>query len=404
MRPLLTMRFALCLLLTGLTISSAFANTATLVYDPAGNVYTRTTTLGTTTYSFDPLNRLTAESGPAGNFTYHYDPNGVRLSDSNNTYIYSTTSNRLVSRNGVTVVTDAAGNITNDGKGNTYSYNQAGQLAQVLHGTTLIATYTYDYRGLRTRKVTTAAAPQGAQVVRYVYDEAGHLWEELTATGTPIRTYVWADDKLYAQIDHIPTRKIIYFELDHLGTPRAAMDQSGNVVWTWESDAFGAVQPNQNPSGFGVEIVNLRFPGQYFDQETGLYQNWHRYYDPAMGQYVQSDPIGLAGGTFSTYAYVGGNPTGYSDPMGTAVYVGEHGAVFPGDPIQHTAIVLQPNNPADFNFSNNTYTLGGQPGGAGSWSPYGNLRSVPNNPGDSPGTACSPGPVELRLKLDHLSQ
>ena len=102
------------------------------------------------------------------------------------------------------MVTDAAGNITNDGLGHTYVYNQAGHLAQVLHGATLIATYVYDYRGFRTRKVTTAAAPQGAQVVRYVYDEAGHLVAEVGATGAAIRSYIWADDKLYAQIDHTP--------------------------------------------------------------------------------------------------------------------------------------------------------------------------------------------------------
>ena len=86
MRHILTLRLALCLLLSGLFASSSFANTATLVYDPAGNVATRTTTLGTTTYTYDQLNRLTAESGPAGSFTYHYDPNGVRLSDTKNTY------------------------------------------------------------------------------------------------------------------------------------------------------------------------------------------------------------------------------------------------------------------------------------------------------------------------------
>jgi len=155
-----------------------------------------------------------------------------------------------------------------------------------------------------------------AQVVRYVYDEAGHLFEELNAVGAPIRTYIWRDDTPVAQIDHIPTRKIIYFDVDHLNTPRAATNQSGAVVWTWESDAFGAIQPNQNPSGLGVEIVNLRFPGQYYDQETGLYYNMHRYYDPTMGQYTQPDIIGLRGASFSTYQYVKSNPLKYSDPWG----------------------------------------------------------------------------------------
>ncbi len=87
-------------------------------------------------------------------------------------------------------------------------------------------------------------------------------------------------------------------------------------VWRWESDAYGTETPITFLDYQGqVRTVNLRFPGQYYDQETGLYNNYYRYYDPSTGRYITSDPIGLQGG-LNTYAYVAGNPLKYTDPFG----------------------------------------------------------------------------------------
>jgi RHS repeat-associated protein len=86
-------------------------------------------------------------------------------------------------------------------------------------------------------------------------------------------------------------------------------------VWRWDSDPFGTTAPNENPSGLGEFRYNLRFPGQYYDQETGLHYNYARDYDPSTGRYVESDPIGLGGGT-NTYTYVGGDPVSQFDPFG----------------------------------------------------------------------------------------
>jgi len=103
---------------------------------------------------------------------------------------------------------------------------------------------------------------------------------------------------------------------DHLNAPRAISDELGKVVWRWDSEAFGATLANEDPDQDGKAFsYNLRFPGQYFDQSTGLHYNGFRDYDPAIGRYIQSDPIGLNGG-LNTYGYVEGNPVGFVDPYG----------------------------------------------------------------------------------------
>ena len=101
-----------------------------------------------------------------------------------------------------------------------------------------------------------------------------------------------------------------YFHNDHLGTPQVLTDASNTVVWRGDYSPFG--QANET-----VKTVeqNLRFPGQYYDKETGLHYNYFRDYDPSIGRYIQSDPIGLRGG-LSTYGYSHQNPIKFIDPDG----------------------------------------------------------------------------------------
>jgi RHS repeat-associated protein len=89
-------------------------------------------------------------------------------------------------------------------------------------------------------------------------------------------------------------------------------------IWRWNqtNDPFGESTPNQNPDGDTTSFTfNLRFAGQYRDSESGWYYNVHRYYDPSIGRYLESDPIGLNGG-ISTYSYVGAAPLTANDPLG----------------------------------------------------------------------------------------
>ena len=126
--------------------------------------------------------------------------------------------------------------------------------------------------------------------------------------------------------------QIHFIHTDHLNTPRLITNEVGQVVWSWANDdPFGANVPNENPSGLGIFTCNLRLPGQYFDNETGLHYNYFRNYDAATGRYIESDPIGLRGGV-NTYLYVLANPLSNVDPIGwrtVKVCGAENGPKFP---------------------------------------------------------------------------
>ncbi|WP_245754432.1 RHS repeat-associated core domain-containing protein, partial [Candidatus Accumulibacter aalborgensis] len=100
--------------------------------------------------------------------------------------------------------------------------------------------------------------------------------------------------------------KVYYLHHDHLNTPRLVTDETNKVVWrnTPLGEPFGMSLPEEDPDGDGQAFVlNLRFPGQYADRESGLNYNYLRDYSPEVGRYLQSDPIGLDGG-INTYGYV----------------------------------------------------------------------------------------------------
>jgi RHS repeat-associated protein len=106
-----------------------------------------------------------------------------------------------------------------------------------------------------------------------------------------------------------------YYQLDHLGTPQELTDYSGEIVWSAQYDAYGKVAALTLASDDYLDQP-LRFQGQYFDAESGLHYNRHRYYDPRVGRYLTPDPVKLAGG-LNQYQYTP-NPTGWVDPLGLA--------------------------------------------------------------------------------------
>ena len=109
---------------------------------------------------------------------------------------------------------------------------------------------------------------------------------------------------------------LYFIHVDHLNTPRLVADATGTTVWRWDQqEPFGNNVPDENPSGLGAFELPLRLPGQYFDAETDLNYNYFRDYDPSLGMYKQSDPVGVGGGP-NTYAYVRSDPLRYTDEFG----------------------------------------------------------------------------------------
>lgn len=155
-----------------------------------------------------------------------------------------------------------------------------------------------------------------------VYDEAGHLLGEYTSTGALIQETIWMGDTPVATLRPNGSAITVYYvETDQLNAPRVVVRTSDHSpMWRWDADPFGTAAPNQNPNGLGTFVYNLRFPGQYYQAETGLNYNHFRDYDPQTGQYLESDPIGLAGGQLSTYAYAGSNPISRVDPRGLTAF------------------------------------------------------------------------------------
>jgi len=299
------------------------ADTRIYAYDANGNLTNKQTLPDVASYGYDALDRLTAETTLTGNDAFTYDPNGNRLSgllNNGNTraYAYEAGTNRLIRRGNKTVTLDPAGNTLSDYAGRSYEYDAAGRLATVTRDAVLRGTYTYNYLNQRSRKVKVTSAGVTQRFV-YHYDMQGNLIAETRPNGTLVRLYVWADGEPVAQIQNRPalaTEELAYLHTDHLQTPRLATDAAQTVVWRFESEAFGTGKPDTDPDGDDAATnVRLRFPGQYHDGESGLYYNWHRYYDPKIGRYITSDPIGLEAG-LNPYTYVLNNSLRFTDPTG----------------------------------------------------------------------------------------
>ncbi|NWK76193.1 hypothetical protein HYG93_18465 [Acinetobacter sp. SwsAc6] len=272
-------------------------------------------------FTYDLKGQLTEEKMTEGQIVqyihnFQYDGNGNRISFqkvgiaspynfSNAIYGYSSGSNRYSS-------------IKFDSKTINFNYDSTGELQLP----DLIGKANYDFYGRRFYQFANTSNTTSPHVDQYnhknekvfsglgrqfIYDESGHLLGEYNINGNPYVEYVWVED---VPVVALFPDKVVYIISDNT-SPVLGIDSSNNtVVWEWFRDAFGVSKPSVE-----TNKINLRFPGQYYESNTGLHYNINRNYNPSLGRYMEPDPINMEGG-WNTYIYAANDPINLSDSTG----------------------------------------------------------------------------------------
>lgn len=273
-------------------------------YDEANRLNSIANALnGTTTqhFEFDDKSRLVTMESSNGVASYGYDADGNRITTTENgaadSTTYSSTSNQLTSTTGTDPQTygyDKLGNITTLGSTTAYQYDPFNRM-NAASG----MSYYVNPEGQRLQKSGSAGTTYFAP------NRSGTLMAEYN-NGTWI-DYVWLNGKL---IGREVNGQLEAIGDDQVGRPQVVTNASQTVVWSAQNLPF-----TRSVTASSTVPLNIGFPGQYFDAETGLWNNGFRDYDPTLGRYVESDPMGLSGGT-NTYAYANGDPLSLTDPLG----------------------------------------------------------------------------------------
>ncbi|MFK3774184.1 RHS repeat-associated core domain-containing protein [Pseudomonas sp. NPDC089406] len=282
-------------------------------YDANGNLASiDDSRKGLREYRYDPLDRLVAVRGDIGE-SFQHDPAGNLLAQTAqlDPKLVNVQGNRLLMQGDAHFDYDVFGNLVRERRGagqklvTEYRYDCQHRLSEVLLPNGQVAKYRYDAFGRRIEKDVAGALTE-------------FFWqgERLIGEWSPgrSRSYVYEPGSFRPLVmvdgDGPENARPYYYQLDHLGTPQELTSAQGGICWSARYKAYG------NVARLDIEEIDnpLRFQGQYFDAETGLHYNRHRYYNPGTGRYLTADPIKLAGG-LNSYRYVP-NPTGWVDPLG----------------------------------------------------------------------------------------
>ncbi|WP_318153446.1 RHS repeat-associated core domain-containing protein [Halomonas sp. ML-15] len=270
-------------------------------------------------YTYDPAGRLIASQHGDSAQRYPVDAAGNRLEGS----ATAQRDNRITQLNGARYRYDGAGNLIAREQPNgdrlSLGYDAANRLVRLTRtspqGTTQEASYRYDALGRRLAKTvrhangTTATTHYGWDGDRLVHEA-----KENQRTTVVYEPGSFVPMLRIDQAGHDGSKQISAYITDALGTPMQLVTPKGETLWQAQPDDWMAVKNER-----GTASQPIRFQGQWHDEESGLYYNRHRYYDPQQGRYISQDPIGLNGGT-NLYGYVT-NPTGMVDPLGLSGYI-----------------------------------------------------------------------------------
>nr|WP_244220802.1 RHS repeat-associated core domain-containing protein [Pseudomonas kribbensis] len=285
-------------------------------YSANGNLeHIADTRHGQRSYQYDALDRLirvrhTRDDVPEN---FAHDPAGnLLLQDRPGPT--SIKGNRLLMQGDRHYDYDAFGNLIRERRGRAqqlvtaYRYDSQHRLIGLTRPDGSTASYQYDAFGRRIRKTV------DGQTTEFFW-QGDHLIAESSKEQHRSFIYEPGTFRPLAMLDGQGPKRAcpFYYQLDHLGTPQELTDYSGEIVWSAKYSAYGKVTSLELATEDYLDQP-LRFQGQYFDAESGLHYNRHRYYDPDVGRYLTPDPVRLAGG-LNQYRYVP-NPTGWVDPLG----------------------------------------------------------------------------------------